>query len=53
VPKVDGSTQVKYISTDRLRCSATAATHLRDGLDAALKMLKQPQADAAAASKMN
>jgi hypothetical protein len=53
VPMPDGSTQVKYISSGRLRCSATAATNLRNGLDAALKMLEQPQADPVAASKMN
>ena len=53
VPMANGSTQVKYLSSGRLRCSATAATHLREGLDAALKMLEQPQAEAVAASKMN
>jgi hypothetical protein len=31
----------------------TAATNLRNALDAALKMLEQPQADPVAASKMN
>ena len=53
--KPDGSTEVKFISSGRLRCSANAATNLRNGLDAALKMLEQPQAGAAtiAAGKLN
>ena len=53
VPQPDGSTQVKFLSSGRLRCSATAAANLRNALDAALKMLEQPQADPVAASKMN
>jgi hypothetical protein len=53
VPKPDGSTEVKFICSGRLRCSPTAATNLRNGLDAALKMLEQPQTDPVAASKMN
>ena len=53
VPQPDGSTQVKFLSSGRLRCSATAASNLRNALDAALKMLEQPQADPVAASKMN
>jgi hypothetical protein len=55
VPKPDGSTEVKFISSGRLRCSANAATNLRNGLDAALKMLEQPQttATAIAAGKLN
>ena len=55
VPKPDGSTEVKFISSRRLRCSANAAINLRNGLDAALKMLAQPQASAAAiaAGKLN
>jgi hypothetical protein len=53
VPQPDGSTQVKFLSSGRLRCSATAAANLRNSLDAALKMLEQPQADPVAASKMN
>ncbi|MEO8319718.1 MAG: hypothetical protein ABI561_15470 [Bradyrhizobium sp.] len=55
VPKADGSTEVKFISTGRLRCTANAATNLRNGLDAALKMLEQPEAktSAIAASKLN
>ena len=55
VPKPDGSTEVKFLSTGRLRCTANAATNLRNGLDAALKMLEQPEAktSAIAASKLN
>ena len=55
VPKPDGSTEVKFLSSGRVRCSADAATNLRNGLDAALKMLEQPQAGTAAiaAGKLN
>ena len=53
VPKPDGSTEVKFLSSGRLRCSAQAASNLRQALDAALKMLEQPQAERVAASKMN
>ena len=55
VPKTDGSTEVKFLSSGRLRCTQNAATNLRNGLDSALKMLEQPQASAAAiaAGKLN
>jgi len=53
VPKSDGGTEVKFLSSARLRCSTNAATQLRNTLDAALKMLEQSQADPVAASKMN
>jgi len=55
VPKPDGSTDVKFISSGRICCTANAAANLRDGLDAALKMLEQPQGGAAAiaAGKLN
>ena len=55
VPKPDGSTEVKFISSGRIRCSANAAANLRNGLDAALKMLEQPQGGTAAiaAGKLN
>ena len=55
VPKPDGSTEVKFISSGRLRCTQNAAANLRNGLDAALKMLEQPAANMAAiaASKLN
>jgi hypothetical protein len=53
VPKPDGSTEVKFLSSGRLRCSPTAAANLRNALEAALKMLEQPQANPVAASKLN
>jgi hypothetical protein len=55
IPKPDGSTEVKFISSGRLRCTQNAAVNLRNGLDAALKMLEQPQANMAvvAAGKLN
>ena len=56
VPKSDGTTEVKFISSGRIRCSQNAAINLRNGLDAALKMLEQPQANtvvAVAGSKPN
>jgi hypothetical protein len=53
VPKPDGSTEVKFLSSGRLRCSAQAADNLRQALDAALKMLEQPQVEPVAASRMN
>jgi hypothetical protein len=54
VPKADGGTEVKFISSGRLRCTQSAAANLRNGLDAALKML-EPQASVGAitASKLN
>ena len=53
VPKPDGSTEVRFMSCGRLRCSAAAAANLRNGIDAALKMLEQPPAAAVAASTLN
>nr|WP_249133736.1 hypothetical protein [Bradyrhizobium sp. AUGA SZCCT0177] len=55
IPKTDGSTEVKFISSGRLRCSQNAAVNLRNGLDAALKMLEPPTPNMAvvAASKLN
>ena len=53
VPKPDGSTEVRFLSSARLRCTAHAATVLRNALESALKMLEQPQANPVAASKMN
>lgn len=48
VPKPDGSTEVKFISSGRIRCTANAAANLRNSLDTALKMPEQPQAGATA-----
>ena len=55
IPKGDGSTEVKFVSSGRLRCTQNAAVNLRNSLDAALKMLEQPAATAAvvAAGKLN
>jgi hypothetical protein len=51
VPHQDDSVDVRFVSCGRLRCSATAAVHLRNALDASLKMLEQP--NPAGASKLN
>ncbi len=53
VPKPDGSTEVRFLSSARLRCSPNAAADLRSGLEAALKLLEQPQPNPVAASKLN
>ena len=53
VPRPDGATEVKFLSSGRLRCSSHAAGNLRNSLDAALKMIEQPQPNPVAASKMN
>ncbi len=53
LPRTDGSTDVKFLSSGRLRCSATAALQLRNALDAALKMLEQPQTNSIATTTMN
>jgi hypothetical protein len=53
VPRNNGSTEVKFLSSGRLRCSAAAAANLRNAIDAALKMLEQSQADPAAAARLN
>ncbi|WP_141934000.1 hypothetical protein [Bradyrhizobium sp. UNPA324] len=52
VPSGDG-VLVKFMTSGRVRCSPVAARFLRDALDAALKMLDQPQDAPAAASKLN
>jgi hypothetical protein len=49
----DGLVDIKFITTGRLRCSPAAATNLRNAIDAALKMLEQPQQSPVAAAKMN
>ena len=43
VPKPDGATEIKFLSSVRLRCSPAAATNLRGAIDAALKMLEPQQ----------
>ncbi len=53
IPHQDDSVDVRFVSCGRLRCSATAATHLRNALDASLKMLEQPAPNPVGASKLN
>jgi hypothetical protein len=53
VPHADDSVDVRFVTCGRLRCSATAAMHLRNALDASLKMLEQPQPNPVGASKLN
>jgi hypothetical protein len=53
IPHHDDSVDVRFISSARLRCSATAATHLRNALDASLKMREQPQPNPVGTSKLN
>ena len=53
VPHSDDSVDVRFVSCGRLRCSAAAAVHLRNAIDAALKMLEQPQPNPVGASKLN
>lgn len=53
-PLADGSVEIKFVTSGRLRCSPAAALHLRNSLDAALRMLEQPQPTSpAAAAKLN
>jgi hypothetical protein len=53
VPHQDDTVDVRFVSCGRLRCSAAAAVHLRNALDASLKMLEQPQPNPVGASKLN
>jgi hypothetical protein len=53
VPQQDDSVDVRFVTCGRLRCSATAALHLRNALDASLKMLEQPAPNPVGASKLN
>ncbi|WP_322515232.1 hypothetical protein SR870_19875 [Rhodopseudomonas palustris] len=52
-PLADGSVEVKFVTTARLRCSQAGALHLRNALDAVLKMFEASQQSPAAASKLN
>jgi hypothetical protein len=51
-PNPEGPVEVKYVAVGR-RCSAVAAGHLRDALNASLKMFEKPQEAPAAASRLN
>ena len=53
IPRTDGSTEVKFISSGRLRCTPTAATNLRNSLDSALRLLEQPQPNPTATARLN
>jgi hypothetical protein len=53
VPKPDGSTEVRFISSGRLRCSPNAAINLRGAIESALKMREQPHPNPVSASKLN
>jgi hypothetical protein len=48
-----GGVIIETIEVGRLRCSPMAAKFLRDALDAALKMLENPQDDHASSGKLN
>jgi hypothetical protein len=52
-PMPDGSIEVKYVAVARLRCSSVAAGHLRDAVNASLKMLEKPQEGPTIASQLN
>jgi hypothetical protein len=49
----DGSVEIKFMTSGRLRCSQVAALNLRNAIDASLKMLEQPQQAPAATAKLN
>jgi len=53
IPHQDDSVDVRFVSCGRLRCSAAAAVHLRNAIDASLKMLEQQQPNPVGASKLN
>ncbi|WP_349631160.1 hypothetical protein [Bradyrhizobium jicamae] len=53
IPHGDDSVDVRFVSCGRLRCSATAAVHLRNAIDASLKMLEQPNPNPVGGSKLN
>jgi hypothetical protein len=42
-PSPEGGVTIEFVCTGRLRCSPKAAQFLRDSIDAALKMLAQPE----------
>jgi hypothetical protein len=44
---------IKFATSGRIRCSPTAARLLITALEGTLKMLEQPQEQAASASKLN
>jgi hypothetical protein len=52
-PLPDGTVEVKFVTAARLRCSQAGAVHLRNALDAVLKMFDAQKQSPAAASKLN
>jgi hypothetical protein len=52
-PLENGGVSTNKVETGRLRCSPTAAKSLRDALDAALRMLEQPQQPPMATGTLN
>jgi hypothetical protein len=54
IPRADGGTDVKFVTTGHLRCSPAAAKLIREAIDGALKMLEQPNPTPAVAGiKLN
>ncbi len=53
VPLAKGGVEAQMVEVGRLRCTPAAAKFLIDNLEAALKMLEQPQGRPMAASKFN
>ena len=52
-PLPDGSVEVKFVTAARLRCSQAGALHLRNALDAVLKMIEASQQGLGRRSKLN
>jgi hypothetical protein len=42
VPRPDGTVASEFLTTGRLRCSPTAANHLRNAIVKAIEMLSLP-----------
>jgi hypothetical protein len=49
----DGGVNPEFMCSGRIRCSPTAAMHLRNAIDLSLKMLEEPEQQPTAASKLN
>ena len=47
IPDPSGPVEVRFRTTGHIRCSPFAAAQLRDSLDAAIKMMGQPQQQSA------
>jgi hypothetical protein len=53
IPGEGQDVHAEFVSVGRLRCSPTAAEHLRTAVQKSLEMLNQPQAPLATATKLN